>query len=59
MQAPMQGKLLSPHVRDDEMKQQTLEEQIDAGRLACVTQWKLCGWLEMVRQWRQICMPKG
>ncbi|KAF0024620.1 hypothetical protein F2P81_023422 [Scophthalmus maximus] len=54
----MQGKLLSPHVRDDEMKQQTLEEQIDAGRLACVTQWKLCGWLEMSDHLSLFLIPK-
>lgn len=38
----MQGKHLFPlteYVRCDEMKQGTLAEQIDAGRLACDTQW--------------------
>lgn len=47
-QALMQEKHLFPlteHVRGDEMKQQTLAEQIDAGRIACDTQWNYVdGW---------------
>lgn len=44
----MQEKYLFPfteHVRGDEVKQETLAEQIDAGRLACDMQWNYVdGW---------------
>lgn len=47
-QPPMQEKCFFPfteHVRSDEMKQETLAEQMDAGRLACDTQWNYVdGW---------------
>lgn len=36
---------LTEHVRGDETKQETLAQQIDAGRLACDTQWNYVdGW---------------